>query len=733
MEGFLRRMKALIHKEFLQLFRDSSSLLLGIVLPIILILIIGYGISLDVKNVPSAVVLEDTSPLAQDAVSFLNGSDYFSPTYVTSQSEAEQMLIDRKVNVIIDIPPDFSTSLYEGRAKVQVILDGVETATAMSTKSYVESSISTWLMKKGLAGNGGITVASRMWFNDANSSTWFFIPGLIMLIMTIVGVMLTSVVMAREWERGTFESLFVTPVKPMELVLAKMVPYFCVALLGMGICLVLSRFLFEVPIEGSLIAVILISMVYLLVALGMGLVISAITKKQFVDPLLQPLWGKAVNAAVELHIFNDRHIAVKRKFLGHVADIRPGPGPRLPEVHSRHRQESACLRQEAAEHFEGGGLSGAVRPQEAKDFSLVHFEGRIGHRREIAEFLHQVLHLDIDFRRRLAALVQGFFAFFRRRQDALFRLPEKDHETVFQLRRRRAHFHMVGSKVGHRVFSFRNKVDFPAPGHRIHHVVHVVQEVGLENPRGHPLFRGYREAAARRDAAQVLRTPVGQHVALVEHVNFGCHFRFVHVGGAHKDRQVLILHKLPDDFPKLPPGQGIHPHRRFIQEQKVRRPDEGAGKAQLLLHAAGKLAGEAAGEPFEAHHFQKFLVPGRPRLLRHPVEVGVEVHIFLDREIFIETELLGHVGNAALDLLGVLHAVFTQHREAAIRRIHEPRNEAHEGGLPGAIWADDRRELPPLHRKVDMVQGGNGTAPAQMEGFMQFFRSNHFVQCCHPF
>lgn len=270
MEGFCRRMKALIYKEFLQLIRDSSSLLLGIVLPIILILIIGYGISLDVKNVPCAVVLEDASPKAQDAVSFLNGSDYFSPVYVTSMKEAEKQLLDRDVNVIIDIPPDFTSSLYEGRAKVEVIMDGVETATAMSTGSYVESSLSAWMAKEGLTGQGGISIVSRMWFNDANSSTWFFIPGLIMLIMTIVGVMLTSVVMAREWERGTFESLFVTPVKPMELVLAKMVPYFCVALLGMGICLVLSRFLFEVPIEGSLIALILISMVYLLVALGIG-------------------------------------------------------------------------------------------------------------------------------------------------------------------------------------------------------------------------------------------------------------------------------------------------------------------------------------------------------------------------------------------------------------------------------------------------------------------------------
>ncbi len=281
MEGFTRRMKALIYKEFLQLSRDSSSLLLGIVLPIILILIIGYGISLDVKNVPTAVVLEDPSPFAQDAVSFLNGSDYFEPTYATNRQDAEKLLLDRKVNVIIDIPSDFSTAVYEGRGRIQVILDGVETATAMSTGGYVESGITSWMMRKGLAGYGGVAIVNRMWFNDANSSTWFFIPGLIMLIMTIIGVMLTAVVMAREWERGTFESLFVTPVKPVELVLAKMIPYFCVAMLGMGICLILSRYLFEVPMQGALSVVLLISMMYLFVALGIGLVISAITKRQF--------------------------------------------------------------------------------------------------------------------------------------------------------------------------------------------------------------------------------------------------------------------------------------------------------------------------------------------------------------------------------------------------------------------------------------------------------------------
>lgn len=282
MNGFLRREKALIHKEFLQLSRDSSSLLMGIVLPIILILIIGYGISLDVQNVPTAVVLNDASPTAQDAVSFVSGSRYFSPTYVGSLHEAEQLMYDHKVNAIIQVPPDFTSRLYQGDAHLQLILDGVETATAMSVQGYVESAVYSWIASQpAMAGHPQITVENRMWFNDANSSTWFFIPGIVMLIITVVGVMLTSVVMAREYERGTFESLFVTPVRPMELVIAKMVPYFCVAFVGFGICLVLSRFLFAVPITGSLAALLFISMLYLFVSLGLGLVISSITKNQF--------------------------------------------------------------------------------------------------------------------------------------------------------------------------------------------------------------------------------------------------------------------------------------------------------------------------------------------------------------------------------------------------------------------------------------------------------------------
>ena len=283
--GFSRRLRALVRKEFLQLGRDRSSLLLGVFLPLLLILLIGYGISLDVKNVPIAVVLEDASPAARRAVSFLDGSDYFSPYYVTSLKEGESLLRRRDAEAILVLPPDFSRQLAHGEARAQAILYGVNTTTAMTAQGYLEAGFMAMAAEAAYStphAPGYVTTESRLWFNDANTSTWFFIPGLIMLIMTIVGVFLTAVVMAREWERGTFESLFVTPVQAAELILAKMIPYFCVAMAGMILCLLAGRFLYELPLRGSLLLILGTSMLYLIVALGIGLTISAVTKKQFV-------------------------------------------------------------------------------------------------------------------------------------------------------------------------------------------------------------------------------------------------------------------------------------------------------------------------------------------------------------------------------------------------------------------------------------------------------------------
>ena len=282
--GFSRRLRALVRKEFLQLGRDRSSLLLGVFLPLLLILLIGYGISLDVKNVPIAVVLEDASPAARRAVSFLDGSDYFSPYYVTSLKEGESLLRRRDAEAILVLPPDFSRQLAHGQARAQAILYGVNTTTAMTAQGYLEAGFMAMAAEAAYSAPhtpGYVTTESRLWFNDANTSTWFFIPGLIMLIMTIVGVFLTAVVMAREWERGTFESLFVTPVQRLELILAKMIPYFLVAMTGMILCLITGHLLYELPMRGSLILILGTTMLYLVMALGLGLVISAMTKNQF--------------------------------------------------------------------------------------------------------------------------------------------------------------------------------------------------------------------------------------------------------------------------------------------------------------------------------------------------------------------------------------------------------------------------------------------------------------------
>lgn len=290
MNGFLRRLFALTRKEFRQLLRDPSNLAIGIALPIVLILIFGYGLSLDVKNAPVAVVMEDSSPTATDAVSGLFGSPALAPVPLSSMHEAEQLMRNHEVKAIVRVPQDFSHALAAGDGRIQLLLQGAEPSTATIIRSYVESALLQPALRaadragaKNLTTTGGasVTVEQRMWFNSANTSTWYLVPGLIVLIMTLVGAFLTALVMAREWERGTLEALFVTPVRPVEILLAKIIPYFAVGMLGLMLCLIAARFLFAVPMVGSMIVLVVCAMLYLLVAVGMGLLISSVTRNQF--------------------------------------------------------------------------------------------------------------------------------------------------------------------------------------------------------------------------------------------------------------------------------------------------------------------------------------------------------------------------------------------------------------------------------------------------------------------
>jgi ABC-2 type transport system permease protein len=283
--GFRSRLVSLTRKEFRQLLRDKSNLAIGIGLPILLILIFGYGLSLDVKNAPVAVVLEDASPTAAAAVSGLELSAYLKPVLVTSMHEAERLMQARAVDAIVRVPGDFSRRLGAGDARIQVLLQGSDASRAVIIRGYVAGALGQWALQRADraagAGGNGVVVVDRMWFNAANTSTWYLVPGLIVLIVTLVGAYLTALVMAREWERGTLEALFVTPVRPTEILIAKLIPYFCVGLFGLALCLLAARFLFAVPMYGSLLILLFSSMLYLFVALGIGLVISSMAKNQF--------------------------------------------------------------------------------------------------------------------------------------------------------------------------------------------------------------------------------------------------------------------------------------------------------------------------------------------------------------------------------------------------------------------------------------------------------------------
>lgn len=284
--GFARRFVALLRKEFRQMLRDRSNLAVGLMLPVVLILLFGYGLSFDVKNAPVAVVLEDSSPSARDVLSGLRGSPYLAPVWTTSMPEAERLIRDEEVRAIVRVPADFSRKLAAGQAQVQLLLNGVDSNTAAVVESYVGGAIATWAQQKAdragdKAATGGVELVQRMWFNEASTSTWYLVPGLIALVMTLIGAFLTSLLIAREWERGTLESLFVTPVRPIELVLAKLVPYLLIGAIDLTLCLLAAKFLFHVPMRGSLWVIVFASMLYLTVALLLGLFISGKTRNQF--------------------------------------------------------------------------------------------------------------------------------------------------------------------------------------------------------------------------------------------------------------------------------------------------------------------------------------------------------------------------------------------------------------------------------------------------------------------
>lgn len=282
-----RRVRALCVKETRQIIRDPSSWLIAVVIPLLLLFIFGYGINLDSSRLHVGVLVEQQHGDAIDFTHTISASPFIQPTISDNRQHLTQLMQAGDIRGLVVIPPDFNQKMARpgDTAPIQIITDGSEPNTANFIQGYMEGIWQIWQQQRaedrGESFEPLIEVQTRYWFNPAAISRHFIIPGAITIIMTVIGAILTSLVIAREWERGTMEALLSTQITRTELLLCKLLPYYLLGMLAMALCMVVTLFILDVPWRGSLLLLLIISSLFLLSTLGMGLLISTLTRNQF--------------------------------------------------------------------------------------------------------------------------------------------------------------------------------------------------------------------------------------------------------------------------------------------------------------------------------------------------------------------------------------------------------------------------------------------------------------------
>ncbi len=286
-----RRTWAVTRKEFLHIFRDPRSLGMGILMPMIMLVLFGYALTLDVNRVPLVIWDQNRSPASRELVSSFLGSRYFSlEGFVESYQEVEEAIDNRWALASLIILPDFSAALASGgKTDLQMIVDGSDSNTATIALGYAEGIILGFnqeIALKEIRRKGGrpltapIDFRPRVWFNADLESRNYIIPGLIAVIMMVIAALLTSLTVAREWEQGTMEQLISTPVKAPELILGKLFPYFCIGMFDVLLAVLMGEFLFHIPLRGQVALIFAQAAIFLVGTLSLGLLMSIITKSQ---------------------------------------------------------------------------------------------------------------------------------------------------------------------------------------------------------------------------------------------------------------------------------------------------------------------------------------------------------------------------------------------------------------------------------------------------------------------
>ena len=279
------RLAAIVRKESLQARRDPATLLVAFVLPVLMLFLFAYAVSLDTRRAPVGVVLESDDAAAQSLAAAFAGSPYFAVTPARDRREVEAALVAGDLRAYLVIPQDFARRMQRGQRDglVQLITDGAQPNTAAFVTSYAQGVISNWQAgEQGLQNRPPIRLQPRFWFNPEIESRRALVPGALAVVMTMIGTLLTALVVAREWERGTMEGLFSTPASVLEILAGKLLPYFVLGLMATAIGAALAVGVFDVPLRGSPFTLILLAAVFLIPALGQGLLISVVAKNQFV-------------------------------------------------------------------------------------------------------------------------------------------------------------------------------------------------------------------------------------------------------------------------------------------------------------------------------------------------------------------------------------------------------------------------------------------------------------------
>ncbi len=281
------RLWGMIRKEMWQIIRDPSSIAIAFVMPVVLLYMFGYGVSLDAKHIPVGIVTEQPDLVTQSLSDSFLRSEFFKPEYFNMIQDAEQALNERQIEGIIWLGNNFSANLQAGKAApINIIINGVDSNQANITSGYIQGVWQAWvthyLELKGQKINLPVVIEHRVWFNAALSSHLFLVPGIIAVIMTMIGSLLTAMVVAREWERGTMEALMVTPLHMTEMLAGKLIPYFILGMASMFLSVAIAVWQFDIPLRGSFWLLTVASALFMLVSLMIGLLISVISKNQFV-------------------------------------------------------------------------------------------------------------------------------------------------------------------------------------------------------------------------------------------------------------------------------------------------------------------------------------------------------------------------------------------------------------------------------------------------------------------